>query len=631
MSANTYNQPVIKILVATHKPEFVPTNDLLIPIWLGAELTDDELPCIGDNTGDHISGKNRSYCELTAIYWAWKNLQADYIGLFHYRRYLSFAPDQDSSHSKAYETIHEGLKHINLNESAMRRVISENDIIAPILGPAGGTLREQFQENHNITDLDDCLKYIGEKYPEIAEFENVLDQTEGFFYNVSIMRRDIFNDYCEFLFDVLDNFDKTHDLSEYSIQQYRVDGYLAERLTNIYLHYLKAKTQYKFKELQVAFFKNTAPRVEVEPLGGENSVAVVLAADDFYVPYVSTLIGSISKHSSEEYSYDINIFTRDISNENRDILKNEFSYLPNFSIRFVDMAPYAAELEGISSHIEHISIETYFRIFIPDVMTKYQKVLYLDGDIIVNTDIAELYETSVDGYLLAAVRDYDMAGVYNSNNMPVANTIDPTRKDYIDNVLKLKHPYDYFQAGVILFNLDEMRKNLNTKDIIEYATSRHFEYMDQDVLNYFAQNKVKFLDPSWNVLYDWGNWRIENVVSKAPHQMYIEYMNSRREPRIIHYGGARKPWHYPEEDFGVLYWEIAKNSVYIGTIISRMIQNQIKNNSPVEVEDVETEERGFGSRITDRIRKHIDMLFPQNTPSRERFHRMRMAVMGKNR
>ena len=405
MTVSKNSKPIIKILVATHNSAFVPENKLLLPIRLGAAMTDDKFDCIGDDTGDNISDKNRSYCELTAIYWAWKNLKADYVGLFHYRRYLSFAAEQDAAHDKAYDTIYDGANQINLDESVMCNLIEKYDVIAPKLGFADGTIREQYQKEHNIANLDDCLEYIEEKYPDVAKFIDFLDQKTGYFYNMSIMRRDIFDKYCEFLFDVLGHFDKTHDLSGYNTQQFRVDGYLAERLTNIYLHFLKSQNQHKFKELQVAFFKNTTPKRAIEPAAEKDNIAIVLAADDFYVPYVSTLIGSIARHSSPKYTYDINIFNQNITLRNQAILQKEFSRSPNFSIRFADMTPYASEFKNISSHIEHISIETYFRIFIPDIMADYDKVLYLDGDMIVNADVAELYATNVDKHLLAAVRD----------------------------------------------------------------------------------------------------------------------------------------------------------------------------------------------------------------------------------
>ena len=78
----------IKILIAAHKEYKVPEDTIYLPIHVGKELSTQSLPFIGDNTGKHISSKNPHYCELTALYWAWKNLDADYIGLAHYRRHF---------------------------------------------------------------------------------------------------------------------------------------------------------------------------------------------------------------------------------------------------------------------------------------------------------------------------------------------------------------------------------------------------------------------------------------------------------------------------------------------------------------------------------------------------------------
>ena len=78
----------IKIMVAAHKPYWMPQDDVYMPIHVGCEGKE-SIGFTGDNTGDNISTKNPHYCELTALYWAWKNLQADYTGLVHYRRYFT--------------------------------------------------------------------------------------------------------------------------------------------------------------------------------------------------------------------------------------------------------------------------------------------------------------------------------------------------------------------------------------------------------------------------------------------------------------------------------------------------------------------------------------------------------------
>lgn len=608
----------IKILVVNHKPSLVPDNELLKPIQVGAALTKSRLDGMAyyDDSGDNISHENRSYCELTAIYWAWKNLDADYYGLFHYRRYLSFSPAQDgNAHAgKAFPNIESATGKVNLDADEMRSLIEKYDLVIPRkdntkLHTRSESIYDQYAEEHYIADLDYCLNYIAEKYPEIAPFNKTLHDSWGYFCNMFIMKKELFNEYCAFMFDVLGEFDKHNDISGYSVQQYRVNGFLAERLTNVYIHYLLSLGKYKVKELQMAYFENTDPAPKLKPVAKDNNVAVVLASNDFYVPYISTLIHSIVENASPKYTYDINIFHQDIRPDNMKLLQSEFADKKNISIRFCDMSSRASEYKKLFTKW-HFTVETYFRLFIQDIMADYKKVLYLDGDMIVKRDIADLYAENIKDYLLAASRDIDMAGVYNSTSVVADNDIDPNRKDYIDNVLKIKDPYGYFQAGVILFNLDEMRKSFSTQKALEFASSRQWEYLDQDVLNFFAQGRVKYLDPRWNVLYDWEFWRIKNVISKAPVGMYFEYMESRKTPGIIHYGGTIKPWHRPDCDFGDQYWRIARQSAYYELIVARMSDWRVDHREPAA-------KVRLRKRAVSKLRSTADRVAPAGTVRRK--------------
>lgn len=439
----------IEILVVNHKPAVVPKNKLLKSIQVGAALNSAKLDvAYRDNDGDNISELNRSYCELTAVYWAWKNLDADYYGLFHYRRYFSFSNEQegDDRSGIAYPSVEAGLPHMDLSEDTIRGIVESHDLIVPRKEDTANathdsSIYEQYRNEHYIEDLDFCLNYVTDHYPEIAKFNSVLDRKDGYFCNMFIMNKALFNQYCEFMFDVLGAFDKNTDISEYDLQQHRVDGFIAERLTNIFIQYLQSLNKYKIKELQIAYFQNTDPKPVLAPVAKENNVPVVLAANNYYVPYISSLLHSVAENSSLEATYDINIFHRDITGENAQILRNEFAQYPNFSIRFYDISSRYEEYKNLFTR-GHFAIETYFRLFIQDIMVDYDKVLYLDGDMIVKHDIFELFNTDVKGYLLAAALDPDTAGLYNG--------FEPQKKEYMDSILKIKNPYEYFQAGVIL-------------------------------------------------------------------------------------------------------------------------------------------------------------------------------------
>ena len=130
-------KPKIKILIACHKPSELPKNDLFLPIHVGASLSNTSLGLQRDDDGeDNISDRNPNYCELTAIYWAWKNLDADYYGLFHYRRFYSFADERFETDSTGHQmspvkilTPEVFEKYGLLDEDGMRKIIEKNDII----------------------------------------------------------------------------------------------------------------------------------------------------------------------------------------------------------------------------------------------------------------------------------------------------------------------------------------------------------------------------------------------------------------------------------------------------------------------------------------------------------------------
>jgi lipopolysaccharide biosynthesis glycosyltransferase len=606
----------ISILVGLSKDEYIPNNELLVPIHLGASLSDLEIPnSIGDNTGDNISEKNHSYCELTGIYWAWKNLKSDYIGLFHYRRYLSFNSNQSDESDIKYKFNYDCENDLNLNEKCMRKIIEDNDIIIPKKNKyhfQEYNIYDSYDYNHYIDDLNICIEYIKDKYPEISKQLPNLQSNEAYLYNISIMKKEIYNEYCLFLFDVLDNFDKKSDTSSYNPTQYRVQGYLGERLTNLFIHYIIAQKKYKIKELQVSFFENTEKKQSIEHFFKKNNIPIVLTLNNYYIPYLSVLLHSIIQNASKEYNYDFVIFNRDFSSTNKNILTDEFKQYSNINIRFYDMKYEFEYLKNLFI-TDHLSIETYFRLYIQDIMKSYDKVLYLDGDIIVNGDISELYNENIEGKILGAVKDPDFTGQYNSSNIKISQHISPGIKDYVDKVLKIKKPFEYFQAGVILFNITEMNNKFSSNDLIDFSLNNKLRYMDQDTLNFFAQGKVKFLNPKWNVLFDCNFLseysRIKHIIVHAPKKIYDNYMDSRKNPKIIHYAGIMKPWETPESDFGEIWWKYAKYSSYYAVIIDRMVKYSIKNSNTI-VSQIQL------NKTNSLARRIINKLFPYGTRSR---------------
>lgn len=229
----------VKILVATHKPYWMPNDSVYMPLHVGREGKAD-IGFTGDNTGDNISNKNAHFCELTGLYWAWKNLHCEYIGLCHYRRYFS--------------TGKGAKKERIMSRFDYERLLSVYDVIVPAKRNYYiETVRSQYEHAHNKHDLDEVQQIVHEKYPMYDQaFEAVMKRKRLHILNMFAMKKNLFNQYCEWLFDILFTLDKRIDISDYTPYEARVFGFLSERLFNVWLEY---HSTLAIKEVPVVFLE----------------------------------------------------------------------------------------------------------------------------------------------------------------------------------------------------------------------------------------------------------------------------------------------------------------------------------------------------------------------------------------
>ena len=609
----------IRILLACNREDIsIPDNELIYPIQVGAALADNHFGgMLHDDEGINISSKNPQYCELTAQYWAWKNLDADYYGFFHHRRYLSFSDEHFPANCFADVKLKTNdqatLQKIGLNPSLMSSTIEQNDLILPNQGMFvdGETIRQQYENApfHYADDLQCVLDIIGEKYPQMLDSANeYLDGKKGYFCNIFIMKRHIFYDYCEWLFSILQEHENRCSFDNYCPEAYRVSGYLGERLFGIYATWLKGKTDTSYKELQRTVFDSIYQPKLLEPIPNKNEVdpvTLVLSANNYYVPYMGCLLESIKEHSSQDRLYDIIVLHRDISERNQDALRRLMS-APNISLRFFNTTRVMHEYENKLFLRGHFRIETYFRLLMQDILPSYKKALYLDCDMVVNRDIAELFDEQIDGYLLAAVQDADTAGLYNG--------FTPEKKNYMENILKMKNPFDYFQAGTILFNLNEFRKRYTVKEIFEYAASYEWELLDQDVLNHFAEGHVKYLDMRWNVVMDWDDIRVKEIIGRAPRDIHREYMNSRKNPFIVHFAGPDKPWDNFDADFADYFWKYAQRTPFAPVILERAFRKKAR----AEQNELTKQRKSPLKKVKETLKPTYNAFLPKDTAWREK-------------
>lgn len=213
----------MKIYVACFNKKANVKNDIYTNLQLGAYKKRDEIFDCYDNDGDNISEKNKYYCELTGLYWIWKNIKEDIIGLVHYRRffYKSFFSNKDDI----------------LQKQDIEKILKNNDIILPkkeIL--VGNTVYSQYKKTHDIKEIEEVKKIISEIYPDyLNSFNKIMKRRKFYICNMFIAKKELIDEYCEWLFNILSELDNRIDFSKRDNYNARTPGFLGERLFNVWI------------------------------------------------------------------------------------------------------------------------------------------------------------------------------------------------------------------------------------------------------------------------------------------------------------------------------------------------------------------------------------------------------------
>jgi len=211
-----------EIYVATHKKYQMPTDNIYVPIHVGKANNDLDFGYIGDDTNNNISHKNSEYCELTALYWLWKNSQADIVGLVHYRRYFALSNNQVIMTEKSISDI------FKINPDIIIAPKKKNYYIENIYN--------HYKNAHHIQDLINTRSVVEKNYPEyLSSFDDVMSSKKLRLYNMFIMPKATSDLYCEWLFNILFEVEKKSDVANYSNYQKRLYGFLSERLFNVWI------------------------------------------------------------------------------------------------------------------------------------------------------------------------------------------------------------------------------------------------------------------------------------------------------------------------------------------------------------------------------------------------------------
>lgn len=300
--------------------------------------------------------------------------------------------------------------------------------------------------------------------------------------------------------------------------------------------------------------------------------AVVVAVNDNYVPYLSVLIQSIEENTGKDFLLDIIVLYSNLSEDNRNALGNIIEKEENINIIFIDVSIYFADKElfvGGKNNRAYLSKETYFRLVAPQVLPQYNKILYLDSDIVVQENWVNIFNIDISDYYVAAVND-----IWGNWECYLHNS---DLEKYRKRELMLDNPINYFNAGVLLINLEKFRKEYKENELLDLAMSKNWRKHDQDLLNYICRDHVKWLDYSWNLI----ECPSKKAQSAVPKDEYERYMRCYETPFIIHYA-TRKPWYIFDMMHTEAFWQYAFQTPYKEYLLKQFIQNQMISGSILE-------------------------------------------------
>lgn len=289
-------------------------------------------------------------------------------------------------------------------------------------------------------------------------------------------------------------------------------------------------------------------------MNNNKDIPIFFAIDDSYTPFLVVALKSLLDNASKDYNYCIKVLHTNVSEAHKSQVKKYEA--ENVSIEFVDLSYYIEKVKNKLYTRDYYTNTTYFRLFLPELYPQYDKVLYLDSDIIVVGDISELYNTDMGTNLVAAAPD----DIIQKNKV---------FQDYAELVVGVAKYQHYFNAGVLLMNLDELRKfNFQEKFLYLLEKVKFSVAQDQDYLNRLCKGRVTLVSHDWDVM------------------PYVNDETKEEDIKLIHYNFAYKPWHFEDVTYNEYFWKYAKQTEFYEEIL------EIKNSY--------TEEQKFKDREAEK-------------------------------
>ena len=267
----------------------------------------------------------------------------------------------------------------------------------------------------------------------------------------------------------------------------------------------------------------------------KGEIPIFFAVDDNYIPFFGVALKSLIENASKDYKYEIKVLYTSVTTSNMNRIREYET--DNVSIEFVDLNSHVSEIGDKLYTRDYFSKTTYYRLLIPELYPQYEKAIYLDSDIVVLKDISKLYNMDIGTNLLAGAPD------------DVIQTIEVFR-EYSEKVVGVSDHGNYFNAGILLMNLKELRAfKFKQKFLYLLGTIKFSVAQDQDYLNRLCKGRVKLLDKAWNKMPVSG----DNI--------------ERSKINIVHYNLAFKPWHFDDVLYQEYFWKYTKKTKFFDDIM----------------------------------------------------------------
>lgn len=566
--------PNVKLLICYHKPATLFKDEIFTPIHVGrANARKKAKPgdknyqwmlnnMIGDDTGENISDRNGCYNEMTSLYWAWKNYDKlgnpDYIGLMHYRRHFVFREDEKIVYNIENFDEESYLREINYSPEKVYNMLEGCDFITHI----GKVINvyNHYIENHRQEDLDLAVDIMLEKYPEYKEItKEYFAGDYSNFCNMFIMNKKLFFQYCEWIFDILEEFENRVDVSEKRF-------FISERLTGIFIAKLMADKSLKYKVLPISFIEDPV------------KIPIAMPVSNNRLFQVATTITSILEAAKGYNQFQFYLLNDGQLQEHE---KQKFD-------KFEENYPWC-KIEFVDTDVK----EEYYPLYVSKALKGVNKCIYMSGNIIALQDLGEFYRIcSTDDYYVVgtALEKYDVKTphkelspyilVLNCGRLRQHKMWEKSENDIKagKNGMEIFNQFCENQIGYIPWYFVTRDREREAKDFILQATQTRGDVQLQATWRaLLIYDEIEPWIDSQGVysIFWWDNAvKVPPVFGfMAPNSRAIKVLYTKQQKEI--------------NEWGVRNWE----PPYGAEVVQQSVQEHppVEVQTPVEVESLETE------------------------------------------